>query len=221
MKVSHMPIQPFPILIKRASQLRGLTFGNGIDNELLPRGLPRHALSFLYGIGTRKIMNVLCANSVKAYESCAIYVDASNSADPYLVAKLANENKRDSVRAEKMLESIYVVRAFTCYQLYDIIVKQLPRLIKKHETNSVFVSGIDFLFNEQDNTKEEIKRLHTLMASSLSSLANNKKSVEFVVASAKNWVEQFASRSNIAIKFFEQKAILMKSDEMQFAEALL
>ena len=217
-----MPAQPFPIVVKKASQLRGLTFGNDIDSELLPRGLPRHALSFLYGTGTEKMMNVLCANSVKAYGAHAIYVDASNSADPYLVAKLSNAGKRDSYRAKKMLDSIFVVRAFTCYQLYDIIAMRLPRLIREHNATSVFVSGVDFLFNEQDNTKEEIKRLQTLMSSVLSSITSDKRSeVEFVVSSAKAWSEQFVSRSKIAIKFFEQKAALIKSDEMQFAEAFL
>ncbi len=216
-----MPIQPLPIVVKKASQLRGLVFSNGIDNDLLPRGLPNHALSFLYGTGTEKVMNVLCANAVKAYGSRAIYLDASNSADPYLVATLSGSKKKDSDRAKKILDSIFIVRAFTCYQLYDVVVKQLPELVKEHGANSVFVSGIDFFF-EQGNTKEEIKRLQTLMSSALSSIANDKKSgVEFVVVSAKVWSEQFVSRSKIAIKFFEQKAMLMKSDEMQFAEAFL
>jgi hypothetical protein len=217
-----MPAHPLPIVVKKASQLRGLVFGNGIDDELLPRGLPNHALSFLYGTGTEKIMNVLVANAVKAYGSRAIYVDASNSADPYLVAKLSGNKKRDPYRAAKVLDSIFVVRAFTCYQLYDIIVKQLPKLIKDHDANTVFVSGVDFLFNAQDNTKEEIARLQILMSSALSSIASDKKSgVEFVVASARAWSEQFISRSMIAIKFFDQKAMLMKSDEMQYAEAFL
>ena len=217
-----MPSQSLPIVVKKASQLRGLTFGNGIDSEILPRGLPRHALSFLYGMSTEKMMNTLCANSVKAYGAHAIYVDASNSADPYLIDKLSTVRKRDPRQAKKMLDSIFVIRAFTCYQLYDIIATQLPKLVREYNATSVFVSGVDFLFNEQDNTKEEIKRLQTLMSSVLSSITSDTKSeVEFVVASAKAWSEQFVSRSKIAIKFYEQKAMLMKSDEMQFAEAFL
>ena len=214
-----MPSRSFPIVVKKASQLRGLTFGNGIDDKLLTRGLPRHALSFLYGVGTEKIMNELCANSVKAYEARAINVDASNSADPYRIAKLTRTRKKDSIQAEKILNSIFVIRAFTCYQLYEIVAKQLPRLINDHKANSVFISGVDYLFNEQDNSKAEIKRLQTLMSCALYSIADNKKSgVEFVVASAKEWLEQFVFRSKVAIKFSREKATLMKSDEMQFDE---
>jgi hypothetical protein len=219
---SKLPFQPLPIVVKRASELRGLSFGNGIDDELLPSGLPRHALSFLYGIGTERMMNVLCTNSVRASDARAIFVDASNSADPYLVARLSSTKKRNTDRAEKILDSIFVIRAFTCYQLYDIIAKQLPKLIKDGKANSVFVSGVDHLFNEQDNSKQEIERLQTLMSSALSSIASNKKTeVEFVVASARAWSEQFVSQSKIAIKFSEKTALLMKSDEMQFAEAPL
>ena len=217
-----MPAQQFPIAVKKASQLRGLTFGNEIDSELLPRGLPRHALSVLYGIGTERMMNVLCTNSVRAFDKRAIFVDASNSADPYLIAKLSRTNKQNSDRTEKILDSIFVIRAFTCYQLYEIIANQLPQLIRNNKANSVFVSGVDHLFNEQDNSKTEIERLQTLMASELSSIANDKKTeVEFVVVSAKAWSKQFISRSKVAIKFSEKTALLMKSDEMQFAEVSL
>ena len=167
-------------------------------------------------------MNELCANSVKAYEARAIYVDASNSADPYRIAKLTRTRKKDSIQAEKILNSIFVIRAFTCYQLYEIVAKQLPRLINDHKANSVFISGVDYLFNEQDNSKAEIKRLQTLMSCALYSIADNKKSgVEFVVASAKEWLEQFVFRSKVAIKFSREKATLMKSDEMQFDEVYI
>ena len=209
-------------MVKKASQLRGLTFGNGIDSELLPRGLPRHALSFLYGIGTERMMNVLCVNSVKAFDSHAIFVDASNSADPYLVAKLSGTKKRSPDRARKILDSILIIRAFTCYQLYDIIAKRLPRLVRECKANSIFVSGVDYLFNEQDNSKAEIEKLQTLMSSHLTSIASDKKTtVEFVIASAKAWSEKFVLQSKVAIKFSEKTAQLMKSEEMQFAEALL
>jgi hypothetical protein len=216
-----LPFQPLPVVVKRASQLRGLTFGNSIDNELLPRGLPRHALVFLYGISTERLMNILCANAVRALESRAIYVDAVNSADPYLIAKQLR-TKKNSNHVKKILDSIILVRAFTCYQLHDIVVKELPRLIKTNRANSVFVAGVDHLFNEQDNSEEEIERLQTLMSSALSSISSDTKTeVEFVVASAKAWSEQFFSRSKIAIKFSEKKALLMKSEETQYAEAFL
>ena len=208
-------------MVKRASQLRGLTFGNGIDTELLPRGLPRRALVFLYGTATEKMMNILCANAVRALESSAIYIDAANSADPYLIAKLFH-GKKNSSHAKRMLDSIILVRAFTCYQLHDIVAKELPRLIKDNRAKSVFVSGVDHLFNEQDNSKEEIERLQTLMSSALSYISSDTKTeVEFVVASAKVWSEQFVSHSKVAIKFSEKKALLMKSEEMQYAEVFL
>ena len=58
------------------------------------------------------MMNVLCTNSVKAFDKRVIFVDASNSADPYLIAKLSRTNKKDSDRAEKILDSIVIIRDF-------------------------------------------------------------------------------------------------------------
>ena len=87
------------------------------------------------------MMNVLCTNSVRAFDTNAIFVDASNSADPYLIAKLSRTKKKNSSHAEKILDSIFIIRDFTCYQLYDIIAKQLPQLIRE-------AKQIPYLFQE-------------------------------------------------------------------------
>ena len=217
----------FPIVVKKASELRGLTFGNKIDEELLPSGLVRNTLTFLYGDDMERTMNMLCAESVRMYGGSAIYVDASNSADPYLIAKLAagsssSKKKKNSALAEKMLDSILIVRAFTCYQLYDIVAKQLGKLIKERKPISIFVSGIGSVFNEQDNSKEEIERLQTLIASRLRDIADDKENgVQFVVASSRAHLKQFVSESRTAIKFSDGKALLAKADHRRYAQVRL
>ena len=142
----------FPIAVKRASELRGLVFGNAIDEHLLPNGLTRHSFTFLCGEGTGKMMNVLCANAVRVFDCKAVFVDATNSADPYLIARLSRRNNL-GCDAKKLLDAITILRAFTCYQLYDIVARQLGKLIKEKKPVSIFVSGISSVFNEQDNSK--------------------------------------------------------------------
>lgn len=207
----------FPVAVKRASELRGLVFGNAIDEHLLPNGLARHSLTFLYGDGAGKMMNVLCANAVRVFNE-AIFVDAANSADPYLIARLSRRKNlgRD---AKKILDSIIILRAFTCYQLYAIVARQLGKLIKEKKPVSIFVSGIGSVFNEQDNSKGEIEKLQALMASRLRDISDDRANgVQFVVASSGSHSERFVLESQTVIKFFDQKALLMKSnDQMQHA----
>lgn len=208
----------FPIAVKRASELRGLVFGNAIDENLLPNGLAHHSITFLYGKGSGKMMNALCANAVRIFNGEAIFVDAANVADPYLIARLSRR-KNSGRDTKKILDSIIILRAFTCYQLYDIVARHLGKLIKEKKPISVFVSGIGSVFNEQDNSKEEIEKLQTLMASRLRDISDDRANgVQFVVASSDSYSERFVSESQTVIKFFGQKALLMKSnDQMQHA----
>jgi len=219
--------------VKRASQLRGLVFGNGID-VLLEGGLLPKTLTFLYGENSDRMMNILCGNSIRLFGGRAIFIDAANSFDPYLIVRQCVKEKSASASKE-LLRSIIISRAFTCYQLHNLLTKEIEKLLLPHsqeeeEIKSIFVSGIGSVFNEQDNTTEEIERLQLLMASALRDIASAKEnSVQFVVASSKTRSEHFIVKSNTAIKLLSGgemakssdngRAILMKHHVRQFAVA--
>lgn len=209
-----------PVAVKRASELRGLTFGNAIDDNLLSCGLAHNSFSFLYGENTGRTMNVLCANAVRVFGGVAVFVDASNSADPYLIVRLAKKHRKASGQTiENVLDSIVLLRAFTPYQLYDIVARQIGRLIKERKPVSIFVSGLGSVFNEQDHSKDETQKLQSLMASRLRDISDDHTNgIQFVVASSNSYSERFVSESQTVIRFFDQKALLMKSNSaMQHA----
>ncbi len=220
-------------LVKNASQLRGLTFGNNID-ELLQGGLSPKTLTFVYGNYTEELMNVLCGNAVQIFGGQAVFIDAANSFDPYTIVKECAHPK-NSKASEELLRSIIISRAFTCYQLTDLVVKQLGDLVAarnnpkssttEKQIKFIVVSGISSVFNEQDNTKTETERLQCLMASSLSKIATDRRNgVLFVAASSKERCGHFVSKSDVAIKLFDdkktgrQKAVLEKHYARRFAE---
>ena len=64
--------------VKKASQMRGLVFGNKID-ALLSGGLAPNTLTFLYGKNADLLMNILCGNSIRIFGERAIFIDAANS----------------------------------------------------------------------------------------------------------------------------------------------
>jgi Rad51 len=211
-------------LVKPASELRGLTFGNKID-ELLQGGLAPHTLTFLYGVGANQMMNVLCANSVRTFGGRVLFIDAANCFDPYMIVEryLPSRGERE---ARKFIESIIVSRAFTCYQLRKLVAHQIFIEIAKsrNTVKSIFVTGISSVFNKEDNTVEETERLQFLMASALKKVASDKTNgVVNVVASSNERCENFISKCDSAIKLFvsqkdsKEKAILMKHYAKQFA----
>jgi RecA/RadA recombinase len=214
-------------IVKPASQLRGLTFGNRID-ELLRGGLIPKTLTFLYGENANLMLNILCANAIKIFGGRAMFIDAANSFDPYFIVRNYSSSKSERA-ARSLVESIMVSRAFTCYQLRELVTSKLENEISKEENpiRSVFVSGISSLFNEQDNTQSEITRIEFLMARALRKIASNKDNeVMFVVASSSASSVNFTMKSDTVIKLFHReekkketsitKAILMKHYTQRF-----
>jgi hypothetical protein len=218
-------------LVKSASRLRGLTFGNKID-ELLRGGLIPHTFTFLYGAGANQMMNALCANSIRIFGGRALFIDAANCFDPYTIVERYAPSRGEK-EARKFIESIMVSRAFTCYQLRKLVAHQILLEIAKEQNNikSVFVTGISSVFNKEDNTVEETERLQLLMAAALRRIASDKTNgVLYVVASSDERCENFVSKSDSAIKLFvsqkgekksrnnppKEKAILMKHYAKQF-----
>ena len=216
-------------LVKRASELRGLTFGNGIDS-LLSGGLTPNVFNFLYGHLADSWMNVLCGNFVRVFKSRALFVDAANCFDPYLIADKCAPIKSESM-LRKFLEKIIVVRAFSCYQLRAIVMKQVEQKYFKqwNDIHAVFVTGIDAVFNEEDNPADEIDALQLLMANSLREIAIKKvggRRPLFVVSSSKAFVKHFVEKSDTSIKIYQEKgrqemAMLSKHWTRQFAATKL
>ncbi len=214
-------------LVKRASELRGLTFGNGIDS-LLSGGLVSNKFNFLYGHLADSWMNILCGNFVRVFKSKALFVDAANCFDPYLIADRCAPVKSEAM-LRKFLEKIIIVRAFSCYQLRAVVMKQIEQKYFEQweDIHAVFVTGIDAVFNEEDNPADEIDALQLLMAKSLRETATRKRGRTplFVVASSKTFVKHFVEKSDTSIKLYQEKgremAMLSKHWTQQFAATRL
>jgi hypothetical protein len=225
-------------LIKPASQLRGLTFGNSID-KLLRGGLAPKTLTFLYGANANHMMNMLCSNSIRVFGGKVVYLDAANSFDPYFIVR--NNFPQSERVAREFLQSVIVSRAFTCYQLRKLVTDKLVELIANQEEGqqkikTVLVSGVSSVFSEEDNTPDEIEVIELLMARTLREIASDKSyGVSFVVVSSNSTSMNFVSKSDTAIKLFLeeeekkgvsnrgkrgreviQKAILMKHYSRKF-----
>ena len=167
-------------------------------------------------------MNILCGNSIRIFGGRAVFIDAANSFDPYLIVERCVPIKSEA-SARKFCERITVFRAFTCYQLRKLVADKLGKEISKNgeRVRSVFVTGIDSVFSEDDNTKEEIEVIQLLMAQDLAKIASSRQNgVFFVVASSKARSEHFVSKCDTAIKLYSApglKAMLAKHYSRQFA----
>jgi hypothetical protein len=72
-----------------------------------------------------------------------IFIDGrGNSSDVYLCVNFARQYGLD---IKKVLQSVMVTRAFTIYQLADLIIYQLPRIIQQFNDKVIVVMTADLL----------------------------------------------------------------------------
>jgi hypothetical protein len=207
--------------VKKANELYGLTFENSLD-RLLGTGLKTNTLTYLYGKRVSGMLNILALNSVRQFGGRALFVDAGNSADPYLIRREADLRKKDSLETRKLLQSIQMMRVFTCHQLTNFVTEQLPSLLSNNGTDTnpfkfVGLCGFDYVFSEDDSPKREISNLQYLISKKLAEITKNKHNgVMFVVATSESQCSYFLNCSDVAIEVYQsrrsgtEKAVLMK-----------
>jgi hypothetical protein len=52
---------------------------------------------------------------------------------------------------KKVLQNIMVTRVFTIYQLADLIIQELPRMVQQFNTKVIVISDLLNVFTEQHN----------------------------------------------------------------------
>ncbi len=104
-----------------------------------------------------------------------ITIDAGNSLDFYQYVNFARQYDVD---IKKILQRIIVSRAFTVYQLADLIIDELPKVIKQFDTRLVVVSDLLNMFIHDPNVdrkegiyliKEIVSAIRKISTSSSSS----------------------------------------------------
>ncbi len=215
--------------LRKAIELYGLTFDSKLD-QLLGTGLKEKTLTYLCGKRVSGVINILALNSVRHFGGRALFIDAGNSADPYLIRREADLRRKDSSATRKLLKSIELARVFTCHQLANFVIEQLPTLLSRNAesenpTKFVGVSGFDSVFSEEDSSKREIANLQYLIARTLRDIAKEKENgVKFVLASSQQLREHFLDYSDVAIEVYrdgrsgKDRAALIRHHSRQGAE---
>ena len=122
---------PAPEIWKLPSQ--GLTVFHGVLN------LPRISHYFLPGI-------LIPGNPV-------LYLDGANRFDPLLLARFARSRGKDASTFNKRIR---IARAFTCFQLTELITR-LPVFLREFPARAVFITGLPDLYFDEDVRESEAK----------------------------------------------------------------
>lgn len=139
-----------------------LTFGHNFLDKFCG-GVYAQQLAVLYGEKVcQTIAEQLCVRVQLPIESGglnarSVFIDGGNAFDIYHVSDYAATLHLDR---DKVLRGINVSRAFTCYQLVNLIVEKLPKLLRDQRIGVVVVSNLLDLFMDSEVDLNETK--HTI-----------------------------------------------------------
>jgi hypothetical protein len=108
-------------------------------------------LEYSHMLVTRLCVNaLLLASSEKMqsrffYTSNVILVDAGNNCNFYQYVNFTRQYYRHDV-IDRVLNNIIVARVFTIYQLADILINQLPKVIQRFDAKVIVVSNLLDMF---------------------------------------------------------------------------
>jgi hypothetical protein len=101
-------------------------------------------------------------------QSSVVFIDGGNTFRLYQIAQLAQIHH---LNPKKVLDNIFISRAFTAYQAAALITHQLKETIRKYNAKLVIISDIAGFFLDKDIPEVEAQRIFSHTAVYLSNFA--------------------------------------------------
>jgi hypothetical protein len=145
----------------------------------------------------QSLVSLLCVRAQLPYqlgglESDVLFVDGGNSFRLYDVSNIAQFHE---LKPRKVLERIFVSRAFTAYQLTSTIFDRLHEAVKQYESKLVVLSDLAQLYLDKDVPKREAKEVFSQLTSYIRDFAQENRII--VVAT---YPSQSLSKRNTFLK---------------------
>jgi hypothetical protein len=146
-------------------------------NEVFP-GFALGDFAVLQGVSSvSTLVSLLCVKAqlpiqLGGLQSPVVFIDGGNSFDLYQVVQLAQIHNLDP---KKVLDGIFISRAFTAYQVEELIMQRLKETVKKFNAKLVIISDIAGFFLDQDIPEFEAQRIFSHVTTFLSNFAREQQ----------------------------------------------
>jgi hypothetical protein len=177
--------------------------------DRLVGGLKSDSVALLTGSGIRQLaaerycVRAQLPERMGGLGGKALFIDGGNGFDVYLFTAIAREYELDF---DDALNNLIISRAFTPYELKQLVCKDSEEVFRRHDPKLLVVSDVFSLFN-QDVEKDEAQRVVHKVAAAIRRISERRK-IPVVLTSA-NVPEHLRLFSdyccNIEAEFLEQK----------------
>ena len=115
--------------------------------------LPSHALRLYYGCPEMPRLSHYFLPRVLLENKRILYLDGANQISPLLVARFARQRGLDPSIFNSLIR---VSRAFTCFQLTELI-RRVPKFLETFDANVLIVTAVPDLFFDEDVRDREAR----------------------------------------------------------------
>jgi hypothetical protein len=111
-----------------------------------PWRLPAQGLAVFHGAGDTARLSHYFLPRLLAQGRRVLFLDGANSADPRLIARFARER---GVAFSEFSRRIQMARAFTCFQLTELI-RRVPQFLESFRAEVLIVTALPDLYFDED-----------------------------------------------------------------------
>jgi hypothetical protein len=131
----------------------------------------------LEGSSSLSLASLLCVKAqlpsqLGGLQSSVIFIDGGNTFRLYQIAQITQIHQ---LNPNKILDNIYISRAFTAYQMVALITDHLKGAIEKYNAKLVIVSDLAGFFLDKDIPDFEAQRIFSQVTTFLSNFARVNK----------------------------------------------
>jgi len=111
-----------------------------------PWQLPAHGLAVFHGPGDVARLSHYFLPRLLMQGKRVLFLDGANSADPRLIARFARERRVPFAQFNQQIE---IARAFTCFQLTELIAR-VPQFLENFPAEALIVTAFPDLYYDED-----------------------------------------------------------------------
>jgi len=149
----------------------------GVDE--LFAGFQDGEFSIVYGAPATSVASLLCVRAqlptqLGGLGSNVVFIDGAVTFRLYNIARLAQLHQ---LNPEKCLSRIFISRAFTAYQLTELVMGQLEQTIEAYNAKVAIISDLAAYFLDNNIQTEEAQSLYSQVTIYLADFAKKRKIV--------------------------------------------
>ncbi len=141
--------------------------------SLKPWVLPDRALTLYYGCPEMPRLSHYFLPRVLRNDGRILYLDGANQISPLLIASFARQRGREPSTFNSLIR---VSRAFTCFQLTELI-ERVPKFLREFPANVLIVTAMPDLYFDEDVREREARASFDHALEGLQKLAQHPISV--------------------------------------------